>query len=159
MSVKKFVRPKENERKYQSYLFLLQNFDESCLKVTRHSCGSKDFDNMYYIEYQKFGEKFVMPLYFVFLQFYGCISNDEVDVFNKKYLSVCSGDVFDEFKKVVEIIIEKINEIRGKKYEIKSNYLKIRVGQGAVEDMLVNTLLKINWAVVQYKLISENENS
>ena len=41
------------------------------------------------------------------------------------YLSVYS-DVFNEFKKLVEIVIEKINEIRGKEYEIKSDYLKIR---------------------------------
>ena len=128
MNVKKFVKAKDNEKKYQSYLLLLQNFDKSCLKVTRHSCGSKDFDNMYSIEYQKFGEKFVMPLYFVIPQFYGCISDDRVDVFDKKYLSVCSGNVFNEFKELVEIIIEKISEIWSKEYEIKSDYLKIRVG-------------------------------
>ena len=158
MNLNKFVKPKDCEIKYQSYLFLLQNFDESCLKVTRHSYGSKDFDNMYSIGYQIFGEKFVIPLYFVIRQFYGCINDDKVDVFDKKYLSVCSGNVFNEFKKSVEIIIEKISEIRGKEYEIKGDYLKIKVGQG-VEDMPVNKLLKINWAVVEYSLISENKNS
>ena len=45
MNFKKFVKAKDNEKKYQSYLLLLQNFDKPCLKVTRHSCGSKDFDN------------------------------------------------------------------------------------------------------------------
>ena len=158
MNLNKFVKPKYCEIKYQSYLFLLQNFDESCLKVARHSCGSKDFNNRYSIGYQKFGEKFVFPLYFVIPQFDGCISDDRVDVFDKKYLSVCSGNVFNEFKKLVEIIIKKISEVRSKEYEIKSDYLKIKVGQG-FEDMLVNKLVKINWAAVEYSLISENENS
>ena len=31
--IKKFVKPKENEDRYHLYLFLLQNFDESCLEV------------------------------------------------------------------------------------------------------------------------------
>ena len=133
MNLKKFVKPKDNERKYQSYLFLLQNFDGSCLKVTRKRAGEHECSNVYSIEYQKFGEKFVFPLYFVIPQFYACISDDKVDVFDKKYLSVCCGNVFDEFKKLVEIIIEKISDIRGKVYEIKSDYSEIRVGQGFTE--------------------------
>ena len=112
---------------------------------------------MYSIEYQKFGERTAFPLYFVIPIFHGCISDDKVDVFDKKYLSVCSGDVFDEFKKLVEIIIEKISEIRGKKYEIKSDYTKIRVGGGVIE-MPVDVLMKISWAVISFNLTVESEN-
>ena len=74
-------------------------------------------------------------------------------------MSVCSGDVFDEFKKFVEIIIEKISEIRGKKYEIKSDYLKIRVGESdkSATDLPVDALMKISWAVVSFKLIIEGK--
>ena len=163
MNVKRFERPKDNEKKYQSYLFLLQNFDESCLKVTRQGAGEHEDSNNYLIEYQKFGERTTFPLYFVITQFYGCISGDIVDVFDKKYLSVCCGDVFDEFKKVVEIIIEKISEIRGKEYEIKSDYLKIRAGESeeseeSVAKLPVDVLMKISWAVVSFNLIVESEN-
>ena len=127
MNVKKFSRPKENQKKYESYLFLLQNFDESCLKVICHRSGEHEDSNNYLIQYQKFGNKTAYPLYFVIPEFYGCVSGDKFDVFGKKYLSVCSGDVLDEFKKFVEIIIEKISEIRGKKYEIKSDCLKLEL--------------------------------
>ena len=73
-------------------------------------------------------------------------------------MSICCGDVFNKFKELVEIIIEKIREIRNKKYEIKSDYLKIRVGAPDVEEMPVNVLMKISWAVVSFRLIVENEN-
>ena len=157
MNIEKFVKPKDNERKYQSYLFLLQNFDESCLKVTCLRAGEHECSNTYLIEYQKFGEKAAFLQYFVIPQFYGCISDNKVDVFDKKYLSVCCGNVFDEFKKLVEIIIEKVSEIRGKKYEIKSGYSKIRVGHGVTE-MPVDVLMKISWAVISFNLIVESEN-
>ena len=113
---------------------------------------------MYSIKYQKFGEKGIFPLYFVIPEFYGCINSDKVDVFDKKYLSVCCGDVFNEFKELVKIIIEKISEIRNKKYEIKSDFTKIRVGAPDVEKMPVGVLMKISWAVVSFKLICENKN-
>ena len=138
-------------------MFLLQNFDESCLKVTRKRAGEREYSNTYLIEYQKFGEKDVFPLYFVIPQFYGCISDDKVDVFDKKYLSVCSGNVFIDFKKLVEIIIERISKIRGKEYEIRSDYLKIRVGRCATE-MPVDVFMKISWAVISFVLIVESEN-
>ena len=157
MNVKKFVKPKDHEINYQNYLFLLQNFDESCLKVTRQRAGERECSNTYLIEYQKFGEKAAFPLYFVIPHFYGCISGDIVDVFDKKYLSICCGNVVDEFKKVVEIIIEKISEIRSKEYEITSDYLKIRVGQGVTE-MPVDVLMKIKWVVISFNLIVESEN-
>ena len=126
--------------------------------MTRKRAGEREFSNIYSIEYQKFGEKVVFPLYFVIPQFYGCISDDKVDVFDKKYLSVCSDNVFNEFKKLVEIIVEKISEIRGKEYEIKSDYLKVTVGQCATEEMPVDVLMKISWAVISFDLIVESEN-
>ena len=53
---------------------------------------------MYSIKYQKFGEKEIFLLYFAIPEFYGCINSDKADVFGKKYLSICCGDVFNEFK-------------------------------------------------------------
>ena len=150
MNVKKFVKPKENEDRYHRYLFLLQNFDESCLEVRYSRAGEHEDSNMYSIKYQKFGEKEIFPLYFVIPEFYGCINSDKADVFGKKHLSICCGEVFNEFKELVEIIIEKISEIRGKKYEIKSDNLKIRVGAPDVKEMPVGNLMKISWAVVIY---------
>ena len=158
MNVKKIVKRKENEDRYHRYLFLLQNIDESCLEVRYSRAGEHEDCNMYSIKYQKFGEKEIFPLYFVIPEFYGCINSDKADVFGKKHLSVCCGDVFNEFKELVEIIIEKISEIRGKKYEIKSDYLKIRVGAPDVKEMPVGNLMKISWAVVSFKLICENKN-
>ena len=157
MNVKKFVKPKENEDRYHRYLFLLQNF-ESCLEVRYSRAGEHEYSNMYSIKYQKFGEKEIFPLYFVIPEFYGCINSDKVDVFGKKHLSICCGDVFNEFKQLFEIIIEKISEIRNKKYEIKSDYTKIRVGVSDVKEMFVGVLMKISWAVVSFKLICENKN-
>ena len=160
MDVKKFVKPKENEDRYNRYLFLLQNFDEFCLEVRYSRAGEHEDSNVYSIKYQKFGEKEIFPLYFVIPQFYGCISGDKADVFGKKfeYLSICCGDVFNEFKQLVEIIIEKISEVRGKKYEIKSDFTKIGVGALDIEEMPVGNLMKISWAVVSFKLICENKN-
>ena len=73
-------------------------------------------------------------------------------------MSICCGDVFNEFKQLVEIIIEKISEIRGKKYEIKKDFTKIRVSAPDVKEMPVGNLMKISCAVVSFKLICENEN-
>ena len=42
MKIDRFIKPKDCEMKYQSYLFLLQNFDESCLKVTRKRAGERE---------------------------------------------------------------------------------------------------------------------
>ena len=70
MNVKKFVKPKENEDRYYRYLFLLQNFDESCLEVKYSRAGEHEDSNMYSIKYQKFGEKEIFPLYFVIPEFY-----------------------------------------------------------------------------------------
>ena len=57
------------------------------------------------------------------------------------------------------MIIEKISEIRGKKYEIKSDYLKIRVGEcdKSATDLPVDNLIKISWAVVSFNLIIEGK--
>ena len=158
MNVKKFVKPKENEDRYHQYLFLLQNFDESCLEVHYSRAGEHEDSNKYSIKYQKFGEKEIFPIYFVIPEFYRCINSDKEDVFGKKYSSVCCGYVFNDLKELVEIIIEKISKIRGKKYEIKSDYTKIRVGAPGIEKMPVGNLMKISWAVVSFKLICENKN-
>ena len=61
MKIDRFIKPKDCEMKYQSYLFLLQNFDESCLKVTRKRAGEREYSNIYSIEYQKFGERLYFP--------------------------------------------------------------------------------------------------
>ena len=58
------------KKKRETSLFLLQNFDESCLKVTRHRSGEHEDSNDYQIHYQKFGEKTALPLYFIIPQFY-----------------------------------------------------------------------------------------
>ena len=158
MDVKKFAKPKENKDRNHRYLFLLQNFDESSFEVRYSRAGEHEDNNMYSIKYQKFGEKEIFALYFVIPEFYDCISSDKADVFGKKHLSICCGDVFNEFKKLVEIITEKISEIRSKKYEIKSDYTKIRVGAPDVEEMPVGDLMKISWAVVLFKLICENKD-
>ena len=53
MNVKKFVKPKENEDRYHQYLFLLQNFDESCLEMRYSRAGEHEDSNMYSIKYKK----------------------------------------------------------------------------------------------------------
>ena len=57
MNVKKFVPPREHEKRRETSLLLLQYFDKSCLKVTRHRSGEHENSNDYQIQYQKFGEK------------------------------------------------------------------------------------------------------
>ena len=59
----------------------------------------------------------------------------------------------------VEIIIEKISEIRGKQYEIKRDYLKIRVGEcdKSATDLPIDDLMEISWAVVSFRLIIEGD--
>ena len=74
-------------------------------------------------------------------------------------MSICCSEVFNEFKQLVEIIIEKISEIRSKKYEIKKDFTKIRVSAQNIKEMPVGDLTKISWAVRSFKLICENENS
>ena len=159
MNVKKFVTPREHEIRRETSLFLLQNFDESCLKVTRYRSGEHEDSHSYQICYQKFGEKIELPLYFVIPQFYGCVNNDKLDVFSEKYLNICCGDVFNKFKEFVEVIIEKIISIRGKQYEIKSDYLKIRVSacDKSATELPVDDLIKISWAVVSFRFIIESE--
>ena len=71
MKIDKFNKVKDSQIKYDKYLFLLHNFDKSCLKVTRKRSGEQESNNMYNIKYQKFGEKEILPLYFVIPMFYG----------------------------------------------------------------------------------------
>ena len=127
MNVKKFVKPKENEDRYHRYLFLLQNFDESCLEVKYSRAGEHEDNNMHSIKYQKFGEKEIFPLYFVIPEFYGCISDNKADVFGKKHLSICCGDAFNDFKQLIEIIIEKISEIRVRSMKLKKILQKLEL--------------------------------
>ena len=58
MNVKKFFKPKENEDRYHRYLFLLQNFDESCLEMRYSRAGEHEDSNMYSIKYQKLKKKY-----------------------------------------------------------------------------------------------------
>ena len=125
--------------------------------MTRNRSGEHKDNNSYQICYQKFGDKTALPLYFVIPQFYGCVNNDKLDVFSEKYLNICCGDVFNKFKEFVEVIIEKISQIRSKQYEI--DYLKIRVSacDKSATELPVDDLIKINWAIVSFRLIIESE--
>ena len=92
-------------------MFLQQNFDESRLKVTRYGAGRHDYDNNYSIDYQKFGERDELPLYFVIPQFYGYVKVSDGMKLIKNYLHVCdmseNFNVLSDFKKLVGIIIKK----------------------------------------------------
>ena len=116
MKIEKFVKPKDCEIKYEKYLILLKNFDESCLKVTLYGSGIHDYDNNYVIGYQKFGERDVLPLYFVIPQLYGYVKENDnaLHCFDEKYLHVCC-DVQNDFKKLLRAIIDQISESRSKK--------------------------------------------
>ena len=154
MKIYKFNKVKDSQIKYNNYyLFLLQNFHESCLKVTGKRSGEHKSNNMYIIEYQKFGEKEVLPLYPVF---YGYSHDDLLNVFSKKYINICCKDVLNKFKELIQIIVKKISEIRNVDYKFNDDWLKIRVGQSS-EEMPVDTLIKINWAIISLKLIIESE--
>ena len=137
-------------------MILLHNFDKSCLKVTLKRSGEHKSNNMYNIEYQKFGEKEILPLYFVIPVFYGYSHDDLLNVFSKKYINICCNNVLNEFKDLIQIIVKKISEIRGTEYDFNDHWLKIRVVQ-CNKEMPVNTLMKINWAIIGLKLIIESE--
>ena len=157
MKIDKFVKPKDCEMKYQKYLFLLQNVDESCFKLTCQVCGKHDYDNVYLIEYQKFGERDRLPLYFVISQFYGRVY--VIDDASYLYMSDVSENfsVLSDHKKLVEVVIERINELRSSEYRIKKDYCRIRSGQ-CIKKMPVGVALKISWAVVSFELAREGKN-
>ena len=113
MEIHKFNKVKDLQIKYDDYLFLLHNFDESCLKVTHKRSGEHESNDMCNIEYQKFGEKEILPLYFVIPMFYGYSRDDLLNVFSKKYIDICCNNVLNKFKDLIQIIVKKISEIRG----------------------------------------------
>ena len=156
MEIYKFNKVKDSQTKHNKYLILLHNFDKSCLKVTLKRSGEHKSNNMYNIEYQKFGEKEILPLYFVIPVFYGYSHDDLLNVFSKKYINICCNNVLNEFKDLIQIIVKKICEIRGTEYDFNDHWLKIRVVQ-CNKEMPVNTLMKINWAIIGLKLIIESE--
>ena len=153
MKIEKFVKPKHCEIKYQKYLILLQNLDESCIKVTRYESGRHDYDNNYSIDYQKLGEKDELPLYFVIPQFYGRVGVNNGKKYFKNYLHVCDMsenlNVLNDYKKLVEVIIKKINQLSGKKYEINEDRFKFRIGQ-CIKEIPVAVVLKISRAVAAF---------
>ena len=91
MNIKKFVRSREHEKRRETSLFLLQNFDESCLKVTRHQSGEHEDSNDYHN-----GIIIIIP------QLYGCVSSDKLDIFSKKYLNVCCGAYLMSLKSLLK---------------------------------------------------------
>ena len=112
MEIYKFNKVKDSQIKYDTYLFLLHNFHKSCLKVTLKRSGEPESNNMYNIEYQKFGEKEILPLYFVIPVFYGYSHDDLLNVFSKRYINICCNDVLNKFKDLIQIIVQKISETR-----------------------------------------------
>ena len=58
------------------------------------------------------------------------------------------------FKRLIEVAI---NEFRGKKYNVKEDYFRFRVGQ-CIKEMPVDEVLKISWAVVAFDLTCEGKN-
>ena len=157
MEIYKFNKIKDSQTRHDKYLFLLHNFDESCLKITRKRSGEHEFNNMYNMEYQKFGEREILPLYFVIPMFYGYSHDDLLNVFSKKYINIWCNDVLNKFKELIQIIVKKISEIRNNEHNFNDDWLKIRVGQSDKE-MSVDTLIKINWSIIGLKFIIESEN-
>ena len=126
MKIEKFVKPKDREIKYQKYLFLLQNFDKSYLKVTFNVHGKDDYSHI--ADYKKFDE--YLPLFFVIPQYYGrvYVVNDE------SYLYMCDVSenfgTLSDYEKFIMEVIGQINEIN------------------VVSMVLRKIIARLNWVVV-----------
>ena len=103
-----------------SHIIYLKDFKLSNLKITKNNCADR---RLYYIDY--FKNNNIMPLYLKMLDFYGYVKiiNDKRIL---KIVKINLNDNFlNDYKKVLNNIIDNINEFYDSEYVFNNNYFKI----------------------------------
>ena len=118
MVIKNYHFKTKNNR--PSRIIYLKDFKSSNLKITKINCADRQ---LYYIDYFKHNN--IMPLYLKMLDFYGY-----VEVINdKRILKIVKINLNDNFlndyKKVLNSVINNINEFYDSEYVFNNNYFKI----------------------------------
>ena len=118
MVIKNYHFETENNR--PSHIIYLEDYESSNLKITKINCADR---RVYHIDY--FKNNNVMPFYLKVLDFYGYLEiiND------KRILKIVKINLNDNFlgdyKKILNSIINNINEFYEKEYVFNDNYFKI----------------------------------
>ena len=134
-------------------MFLLQNFDKSCLKLSKDKCGQHSYH--YPVNYKKFDK--YLPLLFVIPHFYGRFY--EID--GRYYLYMTNAyenfNAMSDYEKLIIEIIKQINQLNdSKEYTFKKDYCRINVSC-CIKKMPVGATLKISYAVIMLDLVGEGK--
>ena len=143
----------KTENNMPSHIIYLKDFKSSNLKITKINCADR---RLCHIDY--FKNNNIMPLYLKMLYFYGYV---EI-INNKRILKIVKINLNDNFlngyKKVLNSIINNINELYDSEYVF--NYFKIIIND--TNDHLVmpiDCLLKFDMVVVSCRLAIEKNDA
>ena len=141
-----------------SDLILLNKFDRSKLRITKHDCVER---NVYHIDYEKNAIN-INPFYLVIPELYGSIDND------CKYLTITpignNIDVLKDYKKMWNKILENINKISDSAYGFKKDYHKFKINTAKCYDedrfskIPVDKLLIFSLVTISNRLVIEKDN-
>ena len=157
MVIKQLVLKKRSHYFFSSSV-LLKDFDKTKLKIAQHNCVDR---TVYHIDYAK-NRSNVNPLYLIIPEFYGSIEEQR----GHKYLFIApieiNNEVLNDYKKVWDEILKRINKINNSVYNFKEDYHKIKVGSSIkCEDekdeinLPFNKLIKFNAVAISNRLIIE----
>ena len=133
----------------------LKDFKASNLKITKINCADR---HIYFIDY--FKNNNTMPLYLKMLDFYGYIEiiNDKRIL---KIVKINLNDNFlNDYKKILNSIINNINEFYDSEYVFNDNYFKIIIDD--TNDhlvMAIDCVLKFDMVIVPCRLAIEKNDT
>ena len=151
--------------KKRSYYFfsnsvLLKDFDKTKLKIVKHNCVDR---YVYHIDYVK-NINNVNPLYLIIPEFYGYIEEHE----GRKYLNIAitgmNNDVFSEYEKNWDGILEQFRKINDCAYLFEKDYYKIKIGSVKCDDdkdnidLPLDKLIKLHVVKISNRLVIEKDN-
>ena len=139
---------------------LLNDFDQTKLKIVKHNCVDR---YVYHIDYIK-NINNVNPLYLIISEFYGCIEEHE----GRKYLDIAltriNNDVLSEYEKMWDGILGQVNKINDCAYISEKYYYKIKVDSVKCDDdkdnidLPLDKLIKFSVMTISKRLLIEKDN-
>ena len=151
-------------KKISYYFFnnsvMIKDFDKTKLKIIKRDCVDR---YVYHIDYVK-NINNVNPLYLIIPEFYGYIEEHE----GRKYVNIAltgiNNDVFSEYEKMWDRILEQVRKVNDCAYISEKDYYKIKVRNVKCDDdkdnidLLLDKLIKFNAVTISNRLFIEKDN-
>ena len=139
---------------------MLKDFDKTKLKIVKHDCVDR---YVYHTDYVK-NINNVNPLYLIIREFYGYIEEHK----GRRYLNIAltgmNSDVFSEYEKMWDGILEQVRKINDYAYISEKDYYKIKVGSVKYDNdkdninLPLDKLIKFNAVTISNRLLIEKDN-